>query len=66
MPPSSASVEMALEVDGGQGIDVRFSTPRRCRTDLEQTATASLEATCARLPPALHPRLTVEAGEVRS
>jgi hypothetical protein len=65
-PPSSASVEMTVEADGGGGLDVRFAAPRTRPAGLERAAAADLEATAGRLPEPLRGQLAVEAGEVRS
>lgn len=64
-PPSSASIELTLEL-GERGFDVRFSTPRQRPADLERAVAEILGETAARLPEALRDRLTVEVGEVRS
>ena len=64
--PSSASVELTVEMDGGRGMDIRFASSRQRPADLERTAAAALRETAERLPEALRGGLAVEAGEVLS
>ena len=66
VPPSSAAVAMVLEANGGDRLNVSFSSCQGRPAALEGEAAGLLAAVLDRLSPSLQALCAVEAGEVSS